>query len=78
MSAWTGFRDGIIDSLKFDEVIEELKEHFSGWLVENVLPLTHTAANSFIVQTKAQAAAVINLGLWVTEKALAKTNISAN
>lgn len=93
MSAWTDFRDSIVDSLKFEEVTEELKEQFSVWLMESALPLAHTVANSFIVQTKAQAAdekgwckvrdlivlpAVINLGLWVTEKALVKTNISAN
>lgn len=93
MSAWTDFRDGIIGSLKFDEVTEELKEQFSSWLVETVMPLARTAADSFITQTKAQAAdekgwckirdlivlpAVINLGLWVTEKALVKTNVSAS
>ena len=39
MSAWTDFRDGIVDSLKFDEVTEELKEQFSSWLVETVMPL---------------------------------------
>lgn len=93
MSAWTDFRDSIVDSLKFEEVTEELKEQFSVWLMESALPLAHTVANSFIVQTKAQAAdekgwckvrdlivlpAVIKLGPWVTEKALVKTNISAN
>ena len=93
MSAWTDVRDGIIGSLKFDEVTEELKEQFSSWLVETVMPLAHTAADNFITQTKAQAAdekgwckirdlivlpAVINLGLWVTEKALVKTNVSAS
>ena len=55
MSTWTDFRDGIADSVKFDEVTEELKEQFSSWLVENVLPLAHTAADGFIAQTKAQA-----------------------
>ncbi|MBQ5732954.1 MAG: hypothetical protein IIV59_07400 [Selenomonadaceae bacterium] len=93
MSAWTDFRDDIIDSFKFDDVTEELKVQFSNWLVETVLPLAHTAADSFITQTKAQAAdekgwckardlivlpAVINLGLWFTEKALVKTNVPAN
>lgn len=93
MSAWTDFRDDIIDSLKFDDVTEDLKVQFSSWLVETVLPLAHTAADSFITQTKAQAAdergwckvrdlivlpAVINLSLWVTEKALVKTNVPAN
>lgn len=92
MSTWTDFRDGIVDSLKFDEVTEDLKEQFSSWLVETVLPLAHTAADSFIAQTKAQAAdekgwckvrdliilpAIINIGLWAAEKALINTNVSA-
>lgn len=93
MSTWTDFRDGIVDSLKFDEVTEELKEQFSSWLVETVLPLAHTAADSFIAQTKAQAAdekgwcrvrdliilpAIISIGLWAAEKALINTNVSAS
>lgn len=28
MSKWTDFRDSVIDSLKFDEVTEEMKKEF--------------------------------------------------
>ena len=55
MSAWTDFRDGVIDSLHFDEVTEEMKQEFTGWLIETVLPLAKTAADSFTAQTKEQA-----------------------
>lgn len=90
MSAWTDFRDGVIDSLHFDEVTEEMKQEFTGWLVETVLPLAKTAAASFTAQTKEQAKnesgwckvrdlivlpAAINIGLWFTEKALTKANV---
>ena len=90
MSARTDFRDGVIDSLHFDEVTEEMKQEFTGWLVETVLPLAKTAADSFTAQTKEQAKnesgwckvrdlivlpAIINIGLWLTEKALTKANV---
>lgn len=89
MSEWTDFRDSIVDSLKFEEVTEGLKEQFSAWLMETALPLAHTAAENFISQIKEQAKsekgwckardmivlpAVINLGLWATKKALTKVN----
>ena len=90
MSAWTDLRDGVIDSLHFDEVTEEMKQEFTGWLIETVLPLAKTAADSFTAQTKEQAKnesgwckvrdlivlpAIINIGLWLTEKALTKANV---
>lgn len=89
MSRWTDFRDDIIESLKFDEVTEEVKERFSNWLVETVLPLAQTAADNFVVQTREQAKSengwckardwivlpvIINVGLWVIEKSLTKVN----
>ena len=57
MSAWTDFRDGIIDSLKFDEVTEELKQELTNWLEDTCLPLARTAADSFISQIKEQSKA---------------------
>ena len=90
MSAWTDLRDVFIDSLHFDEVTEEMKQEFTGWLIETVLPLAKTAAESFTAQTKEQAKnesgwckvrdlivlpAIINIGLWLTEKALTKANV---
>ena len=90
MSAWTDFRDRVIDSLHFDEVTEEMKQEFTGWLIETVLPLAKPAADSFTAPTKEQAKnesgwckvrdlivlpAIINIGLWLTEKALTKANV---
>ena len=92
MSAWTDFRDGIIDSLKFDEVTEELKQELTNWLEDTCLPLAKTAADSFIIQIKEQSKAesgwckvrdlivlpaIITLGLWLVEKSLSKTNLRA-
>ncbi len=88
MSNWTDFRDSIVDSLQFDEVTDTMKQQFTNWLIETCLPLAENAASSFISQTKAQAKnetgwckirdlivlpAVINGGLWLTEKALNAT-----
>ena len=88
MSKWTDFRDSVIDSLKFDEVTEEMKKDFAVWLAEAVMPLATTAAASFVEQTKAQAAKetgwckvrdlivlplVIEVGLWGIQKVLDKT-----
>ena len=88
MSAWTDFRDGIIDSLKFDEVTEELKQELTNWLEDTCLPLAKTAADSFIGQIKEQAKAeqgwykirdmlvlplVINGLIYVVELVLNKT-----
>ena len=67
-----------------------MKQEFTGWLIETVLPLAKTAADSFTAQTKEQAKnesgwckvrdlivlpAIINIGLWLTEKALTKANV---
>ena len=88
MSKWTDFRDSVIDSLKFDEVTEEMKKGLTVWLAETVMPLATTAAASFVEQTKAQAAnesgwckvrdlivlpLVIEGGLGVIQKVLDKT-----
>lgn len=89
MSTWTDFRDGIVESLQFDKVTEEMKQELSTWLVQTALPLAKTAADSFIAQTKEQAKTeagwckirdmivlpvIINMGLWLAEKALTKAN----
>ena len=39
MSAWTEFRDDVVESLKFDKVTEQMKQNFTKWLVETCLPL---------------------------------------
>lgn len=88
MSTWTDFRDNVMDSLKFDEVTEDMKVGLTGWLADTVMPLAKTAATSFTAQTKAQAAnetgwckvrdlivlpLVIEVGLWGIQKVLDKT-----
>ena len=88
MSAWTEFRDDIVESLKFDKVTEQMKRDFTKWLVETCLPLAETAATNFIAQIKEQARTetgwckvrdlivlplIINGGLWIIKQGLAAT-----
>ena len=90
MSAWTEFRDDIVESLKFDKVTEQMKQNFTKWLVETCLPLAETAAANFISQIKKQAKAeagwckvrdlivlplIVNGGLWGIKKALNVTDV---
>lgn len=90
MSAWTEFRDDVVESLKFDEVTEQMKQDFTKWLVEACLPLAETAAANFISQIKEQAKAetgwckvrdlivlplIVNGGLWGIKKALNVTDV---
>lgn len=90
MSAWTEFRDDIVESLKFDKVTEQMKQNFTKWLVETCLPLAETAAANFISQIKEQAKAeagwckvrdlivlplIVNGGLWGIKKALNVTDV---
>lgn len=88
MSAWTEFRNDVVESLKFDEVTEQMKQDFTKWLVETCLPLAETAAATFISQIKEQAKSetgwckvrdlivlplVINGAIWVLGNVLNKT-----
>lgn len=90
MSAWTEFRDDVVESLKFDEVTEQMKQDFTKWLVETCLPWAETAAANFISQIKEQAKAetgwckvrdlivlplIVNGGLWGIKKALNVTDV---
>lgn len=88
MSAWTEFRDDVVESLKFDKVTEQMKQNFTKWLVETCLPLAETAAANFISQIKEQARTetgwckvrdlivlplIINGGLWIIKQGLTAT-----
>lgn len=88
MSAWTEFRDDVVESLKFDKVTEQMKQDFTKWLVETCLPLAETAAANFIAQIKEQANTetgwckvrdlivlplIINGGLWIIKQGLVAT-----
>lgn len=91
-SNWVKFRDSVVDALNIDEVTEDMKQGLTKWLLETAYPLAESAANSFITQTREQAANevgwckvrdlvvlpfIINGGLWLIEKALSKSNENA-
>ena len=88
MSDWTKFRDSVVSALKVENVTETVKQDFTKWLLEVLLPLAESAAENFITQIKAQAETetgwckirdlivlpfVIQGGLWLIEQALQKT-----
>lgn len=88
MSDWTKFRDSVVDALKVENVTETVKQDFTKWLLEVLMPLAESAAEKFITQIKTQAETetgwckirdlivlpfVIQGGLWLIEQALQKT-----
>lgn len=88
MSKWTEFRDNVEKDLQIGTVTEDIKQQFTGWLVETALPLAETAADKFIEQVQEQAKAetgwckardlvvlpaVIHAGLYFTKVVLGKT-----
>ena len=87
-SKWVTFRDSILQELKFDTVTEKMKDDFSRWLLENLLPQVKEIAEKFVSQIREQAASesgwckirdlivlpfIIDGGLWLIEQALEKT-----
>lgn len=88
MSKWTDVRDRVIASLEFETVTEKMKDDFSRWLLENLLPEVKEIAKKFVEQTTAQAKdesgwckvrdlvvlpCIIDGGLWLIEQALTKS-----
>ena len=55
MSKWTEFRDSIVDTLKVEEVTEELKEQVTQSILDNVFPAIEDAVNHFISKVREQA-----------------------
>ncbi len=55
MSKWTEFRDSIVDTLKVEEVTEELKEKVTQSIVDNVFPAIEEAVANFTVKVREQA-----------------------
>ena len=87
-SKWVEIRDAALKNLEVGEVTEEVKQKFSGWLVETLLPVAEAAADKFIAQTTEQARtergwckardlvilpAIIRGGLWLIKTTLSKT-----
>ena len=55
MSKWTEFRDSIVDTLKVEEVTDELKEKVTQSILDNVFPAIEDAVNHFISKVREQA-----------------------
>ena len=90
MSKWTDFRDNVEKSLDIGTVTEQVKQDFTGWLIQTAMPLAEKAADSFVTQVQAQAAsesgwnkardlvilpAVIRGGLYLVKTVLGKTYV---
>lgn len=88
MSKWTDFRDKVIESIHVEEVTEDVKEDFTRWLLDILLPAVKPTADDFVAQLREQAKDesgwckvrdlvvlpfVIEGGLWLVEKALTKS-----
>jgi hypothetical protein len=87
MSDWTNFRDGVVKTLNFDTVTEEMKDTFSRWLLQELFPALKEPAETFCTQTIKQAENekgwtkvrdliilpfIVRFGLWAIEKSLEK------
>ena len=88
MSKWTDFRDKVIESIHVEEVTEDVKEDFTRWLLDILLPAVKPTADDFVTQLREQAKDesgwckvrdmavlpfVIEGGLWFIEKSLTKS-----
>lgn len=88
MSKWTDFRDKVIESIHVEEVTEDVKEDFTRWLLDILLPAVRPTADDFVAQLREQAKNesgwckvrdlvvlpfAIEGGLWLIEKALTKS-----
>lgn len=87
-SKWVAFRDSVVESLKFDKVTDKMKDEFTKWVLNVLLPLAKNAADDFVKQIRDQATSetgwckirdaivlpfVIEGGLWLIEKVLEQT-----
>ena len=55
MSKWTDTRDSIVQTLKVEEVTEELKTKVTQSIVDNVFPAIEDAVNHFVSKVREQA-----------------------
>ncbi len=88
MSKWTDFRDDVVKALDVEDITEEVKQHISKQIVEEVMPMVESVASGFVGKVQTQAAtesgwckirdalilpAVINGGCWLVRKVLEKS-----
>ena len=55
MSKWTDVRDNIVDALHVDDVTEDVKQHVTGTILSEVVPVAENAVDSFCAATKEQS-----------------------
>lgn len=91
MSEWTDFRDKLVDMLDVEEITEDVKQHLSKQIVDDVMPMLETVTASFVAKIQEQAASesgwckirdalvlpcVINGGCWIVRKVLQKSLVT--
>ena len=55
MSKWTEIRDSIVQTLKVEEVTEELKTKVTQSIIDNVFPAIEEAVANFVAKVREQA-----------------------
>ena len=55
MSKWTDVRDSIVDTLKVDDVTDQLKDNVTKKLLDEALPIIENAVTGFTNATREQA-----------------------
>lgn len=55
MSKWVEMRDSIVQTLKVDEVTEELKVKVTQSIIDNVFPAIEEAVTNFVAKVREQA-----------------------
>lgn len=55
MSKWTEFRNSIVDTLKVEEVTDELKEKVTQSIIDNVFPAIEEAVANFVAKVREQS-----------------------
>lgn len=55
MSKWTDVRDNVVDALHVDDVTEDVKQHVTSTLLNEVVPVLENAVDSFCAATKEQS-----------------------
>ncbi len=87
MSEWTKFRDNMLETIKVEEVTEDMKQSFITWLKDVALPVAKESAINFNTGIREQSKAetgwprvrdffvlpfLINISLWIVESSLTK------
>lgn len=55
MSKWTDVRDNVVDALHVEDVTEDVKQHVTATLLNEVVPVVENAVDSFCTAVKEQS-----------------------